>query len=78
MKETKGHREAYESDNEEPNMKTGTNVFINVNMNIICELNAKITETITQTRLYPVASTNRPNKGDVITVIKKNKLLILE
>jgi hypothetical protein len=55
-------------------MKIGTNVFKNVNINIMCELNAKTTETITQTRLYPVMSTSKPNNGDVITVIKKNRL----
>ena len=76
--ETIGQRATAIRDNEEPSKRTGTNEFINVNINRACDAIAIMREIITQKTLRPVRSTRAPNMGDVITVTKKNKLFFTE
>ena len=74
IKDTIGHREAQSNDRDKPSIMTGTNEFINVNMNNAWDNIDIRSDKITQKILYPVESTNVPKIGDVITVARKNIL----
>ena len=62
------------NDRDMPNSSTGKNELINVNINKQWAVIPAIKAPITQNVLYPVKSTIIPNIGEVMTVMKKNRL----